>query len=180
MSKPWQLSRRHVLRGLGTAMALPFLDAMAGGGTVARAANAVAGGAGTATPIRTAWVFIPHGVNMPYWTPSAAGGGVWLPPTLQPLKNVKEYLSVFSGLTLDNARGKGDGPGDHARSAAAFLTGAHPTKTAGSNIKLGVSIDQVLAKQLGAATRFSSLELGLDRGDQAGNCDSGYACSYVT
>lgn len=172
---PLNLSRRTVLRGFGTAMALPFLDAMSGG-AVARAATTVA----AAPPKRLAWFFIPNGVNMEYWRPTRDGKAFDLPPTLAPLKPVQDYLTVFTGLTQDNARAKGDGPGDHARSAAAFLTGAHPYKTAGSNIKLGVSVDQVIASKVGNATRFPSLELGLDRGDRAGNCDSGYACAYVS
>ncbi len=85
-----------------------------------------------------------------------------------------------SELALDNARAKGDGPGDHARSAAAFLTGAHPFKTAGANIKVGVSMDQVAAARIGNRTRLPSLELGLDKGQMAGNCDSGYSCAYVS
>jgi hypothetical protein len=174
------LSRRTVLRGFGTALTLPLLDAMTGG--VARAATAALGksaAANPASPTRVAWFFIPNGVNMPYWTPAKAGAIGELPPTLAALEPVKNYLTSFSGLTLDNGRAKGDGPGDHARSAASFLTGAHPYKTAGANIKLGVSVDQAIAQQIGNRTRLPSLEIGLDRGDRAGNCDSGYACAYV-
>src|SRR5688572_5105505 len=118
------LSRRTVLRGLGTAMALPFLDAMAGRSAFAGAASAAgkaagaAGAAAGAIPTRVAWFFIPNGVNLENWTPKKTGAGFDLPPTMAPLNNVKDYLTVFSGLTLDNARPKGDGPGDHARSAA--------------------------------------------------------------
>ncbi len=187
MSKSWNISRRTMLRGLGTAVALPMLDAMGGAGALAattgRAAGAAGGvgGAAGAIPTRMAWFFIPNGVNMEFWRPTASGAlpGT-LPPTLAPLARAKDYLTVMSGLTLDNARGKGDGPGDHARSAAAFLTGAHPVKTAGANIRIGISADQVIAQSVGSATRFPSLELGLDRGDTAGNCDSGYSCAYVS
>jgi hypothetical protein len=184
MSSRYPLSRRTLLRGLGTAVSLPFLDAMAGGSLAGAATGAVksatnAAAASTASPTRVAWFFIPNGVNMEYWRPTASGALGALPKTLQPLASAKDYLTVFTGLTLDNARAKGDGPGDHARSAAAFLTGAHPRKTAGSNIQLGVSADQVIANKIGLTTRFPSLELGLDRGDKAGNCDSGYACAYV-
>ena len=124
--------------------------------------------------------FLPNGMSMEDWTPSKEGPGFDLPKTLKPLESVREHVSVLSGLALDNARAKGDGPGDHARSAAAFLTGAHPYKTAGSDIKLGVSVDQMAAKKVGAQTRLPSLELGLERGALAGNCDSGYACAYVS
>ncbi|MEZ0265816.1 MAG: DUF1552 domain-containing protein [Phycisphaerae bacterium] len=184
MSKSRHLTRRTMLRGFGTAMALPFLDAMSGG-SVARAAGAAAGklaggAAGSATPTRLAWFFVPNGVNMEFWRPKADGALGALPPSLAPLAKAKDYLTVVSGLALDGARAKGDGPGDHARSAAAFLTGAHPTKTSGSGIKNGVSIDQAIANNAAAPTRFQSLELGLDRGDTAGNCDSGYSCAYVS
>jgi hypothetical protein len=107
-------------------------------------------------------------------------GAFELTPTLKPLESCKADFSVLSGLALDNARAKGDGPGDHARSGAAFLTGAHPFKTAGSNIKLGVSADQVAAKAIGQQTHLPSLELGCDAGRKAGECDSGYACAYVS
>src|SRR5439155_13967178 len=174
------LSRPTLLRGLGATVALPFLDAMATQGVTASAAiAAVAATANPAAPHRVAWFFIPNGVNIPNWTPSKTGALTDLPPTLAPLDPVKNYLTVYSGLTLDNGRPKADGPGDHARSAASFLTGAHPFNTAGSNIRLGVSADQVIAQTSGAATRCLSLELGVDRGDRAGNCDSGYVCACV-
>src|SRR5205085_715559 len=84
------------------------------------------------------------------------------------------------GWFAGEARAKGDGPGDHARSSAAFLTGAHPFKTAGANIKLGVSVDQLAAKAIGQQTHLPSLELGCDQGRKAGECDSGYSCAYVS
>jgi hypothetical protein len=175
------ISRRTVLRGLGATIALPLLDAMAAQAGAAQAgAAAAAGAAGAAAPTRMALVFLPNGMWMPSFTPRATGTGFDLPETLQPLAAVKDQLTVLSGLALDNARAKGDGPGDHARSAAAFLTGAHPFKTAGSNIRVGVSMDQVAAERIGNQTRLPSLELGLDRTAPAGNCDSGYACAYVS
>ena len=176
------LSRRTMLRGLGVTMALPLLDAMLPTGGVARAAVDAAakatGGAAGAFPTRMATIFMPNGVHFRDWTPTGTGKDYTLSPTLEALKDVKGDFSVLSGLALDNARAKGDGAGDHARSAAAFLTGAHPYKTAGRNIKIGVSMDQVAAKHLGTQTRLPSLELGLDRGALAGACDSGYACAY--
>jgi hypothetical protein len=78
-----------------------------------------------------------------------------------------------------NGEALGDGPGDHARAAASFLTGVHPRKTAGSDISVGISVDQVAAQKIGSATRLSSLELGCEDGHLAGNCDSGYSCAYV-
>src|SRR5882762_11710353 len=176
-----RISRRTMLRGLGVAVGLPFLDAMAPGTVLnaAQAAGTTAGGAAVA-PTRMAFFFIPNGVNIPYWTPEKEGFDFGLTPTLEPLKAVKNDVTVLSGLTLNNARALGDGPGDHARSAAAFLTGAHPYKTSGANIKLGVSVDQVAANMVGSQTRFPSLELGLDKTQTAGNCDSGYSCAYVS
>ena len=182
------ISRRTMLRGLGATVALPMLDAMTGGRAAAFAADAVATGASGAAasatsaagPLRMAMFFLPNGMSMKEWTPGTEGPLTDLPATLKPLEAVREQVTVLSGLACDNARAKGDGPGDHARSAAAFLTGAHPYKTAGADIKLGVSADQVAAKTLGAHTRLPSLELGLERGALAGNCDSGYACAYVS
>jgi hypothetical protein len=126
------------------------------------------------TPIRTAFIFVPNGINMQHWVPS----GNELPYTLQPLQSLKNKFNIVSGLAQRNAFALGDGAGDHARSAAAWLTGCHPRKTSGANIKAGVSFDQVLAKEFSNATRFSSLELGCERGGLAGDCDSGYSCAY--
>ncbi len=94
------------------------------------------------------------------------------------LAALRSDISVFRGLSQINARALGDGPGDHARSAAAFLTGAHPFKTAGSRIRVGKSIDQVIADTYGMHTRLPSIELGTEQGRNAGSCDSGYACAY--
>jgi hypothetical protein len=119
-------------------------------------------------------------MHMPDWTPSATGGDFELPYILEPLKPVKDHLLVLSGLAQDHGRPHGDGPGDHARALSSFLTGQQARKTHGADIKVGVSVDQVAARKVGQRTRFPSLELGCDRGSQAGNCDSGYSCSYST
>ncbi len=172
MSKSWDVSRRTVLRGLGTAVALPFLDAMA---PVVAAADR---GKAAALPIRMAFLYVPNGVHMPDWTPKGQGSQFELPDILKPLQAHKADFNVLTGLTQDGARDHGDGGGDHARSLACFLTGRHPLKTDGANIRAGVSADQVAAQKVGKATRFASLELGCDRGAQSGNCDSGYSCAY--
>lgn len=167
-------------------MALPLLDAMLPSGLVRGAAaiaaeDAVgAAAAAGAAPVRMAMFFLPNGMNMKKWTPEAEGSAWELPPTLEPLGRVKDDLTVISGLALDAAKAHGDGAGDHARSAAAFLTGAHPHKTAGADIHLGISVDQVAANEIGGRTRLPSLELGLDEGQTAGDCDSGYSCAYVS
>ena len=161
-----QIDRRTVLKGFGATLALPFLESMMPQGVLAASVPK--------TPIRTAFIFVPNGINMQHWVPS----GNELPYTLQPLQSLKNKFNIVSGLAQRNAFALGDGAGDHARSAAAWLTGCHPRKTSGANIKAGVSFDQVLAKEFSNATRFSSLELGCERGGLAGDCDSGYSCAY--
>ena len=175
MSKNWQIPRRRFLRGLGTAMALPMFEAMV------PFTKLLAAGPSTATgnlPRRAAFIFVPNGANMSDWTPKAVGDDFELPLILEPLKSVQKDLQVLTGLTQDHARPHGDGAGDHARSAAAFLTSAQARKTDGADIKVGVSVDQVAASKIGTRTRFPSLELGCDQAKQTGNCDSGYSCAY--
>lgn len=164
------ISRRTALKGLGTALALPFLESLA----PAAPAAAVSAGA----PKRLAFVYVPNGVNMAQWTPSAEGALKELTGILEPLNAHKQYVNVISGLALDKARANGDGPGDHARAMSAFLTGRQPRKTHGADIRAGMSADQHVAGAVGDRTRFPSLELGIERGQQAGNCDSGYSCAY--
>src|SRR4051794_28552546 len=173
MNRAGRISRRTVLRGLGTAVALPFLDAMR------PLAGLAATGQKTA-PTRMAFIYVPNGKHMPDWTPAAVGENFELPYIMEPLAQVKQQLLVVSGLAQDHGRPHGDGPGDHARALASFLTGSQPRKTHGADIKVGVSVDQVAARKVGQQTKFASLELGCDRGAQAGNCDSGYSCSYST
>ena len=168
------ISRRTILKGLGAAIALPWLEAMAP--VVSRAASAA--GPAPAAPRRMAFFYVPNGVHMPDWTPTAEGPGFAPPEILRPLAPFQDDLLVLTGLTQDGARAHGDGGGDHARSLASFLTGTHPLKTAGFGIKAGVSVDQYAVAKVGKATRFPSIELGIDRGAQAGNCDSGYSCAY--
>src|SRR5262249_1383214 len=122
--------------------------------------------------------YVPNGIHMADWTPAAEGNLMELPPTLEPLKLFQQELMVLSGLTLDKARPNGDGPGDHARAMAAFLTGSQARKTHGADIRVGISVDQVAAQKVGKNTKFASLELGCEGGRQAGNCDSGYSCAY--
>ncbi|MGB0599010.1 MAG: DUF1552 domain-containing protein [Rubripirellula sp.] len=171
---PHSLSRRTVLRGLGTSVALPLLQAMAP--TRLLSAATPRGG----PPLRMAFLYVPNGMHMPDWTPKEDGTKFDLPPTLARLADHRESFNVLTGLTLDGARAHGDGGGDHARSVAAFLTGSHPRKTNGADIQNGISVDQATAQFVGDATRFASLELGLEASAQAGNCDSGYSCAYAS
>lgn len=170
LDKP--INRRTFLRGVGTAMALPLLEGMS-------PLNALAQSAGkAAAPTRMAFMFVPNGLSMAHWTPKTQGAGYELPSLLEPLKDLRNDFSILTGLSQDNAAALGDGPGDHARSTACWLTGVHPKKTAGSDIKNGISADQVAAQKIGNRTPFASLELGCERGAMAGDCDSGYSCAY--
>ncbi len=166
-----RLPRRTFLRGLGTAVALPVLDSLLP--SSARAATAAG-----KFPRRLAWVYVPNGKNMADWTPATTGTDYELPSILEPLAAHRRDLTVLSGLAMDPANEHGDGGGAHARASATFLTGIHPRKTAGADIKAGISADQIAANQIGTATRLPSLELSCDSGQRAGSCDSGYSCAY--
>jgi hypothetical protein len=152
-------------------MALPLLEAML-------PSALTAGTVGAKNPRRMAFLYVPNGINMHEWTPKAEGTSFELPSILQPLAPFKQDLLVLTGLTADKARPNGDGPGDHARAAAAFLTGCQPRKTGGADIKVGVSVDQYAASRIGDRTRLASLEIGVEKGLYAGSCDSGYSCAY--
>ncbi len=170
MSDKHKLPRRTFLRGLGTAMALPMFDAMI------PAAGAAEGG--KSAPVRMAFIFFPNGAIVPSWKSEGEEADWKLSRTLKPLQPHKDQITIFTGLMQHHGRANGDGAGDHARCAASFLTGAQPFKTAGANIKVGVSVDQAAAALIGRETKFPSLELAIDRGRSSGNCDSGYSCAY--
>lgn len=162
--------RRTFLRGLGAAVALPALESML---PAAGASSAV-----PTAPRRLAFFYVPNGMHMPDWTPNRVGHDFALPKILEPLAEVRQHVSVLSGLGVENAYSHGDGPGDHARSAAAFLTGRHPVKTEGRDIRAGISVDHIAAKYMAGDTPFPTLELGCEPGKLAGTCDSGYSCAY--
>jgi hypothetical protein len=171
IKKPFvELPRRTFLQGASALLGLPLLNAML--------PNTGLAAGSAAAPNRMAFVFFPNGAIMPDWIPAKTGADYELSKTLKSLQPFKSDINVMSMLAQDNGRAKGDGPGDHARSASTFLTGAHPVKTSGANIKVGVSVDQVAAQHIGNETRLASLEIGLERGRTAGNCDSGYSCAY--
>ena len=167
-----QLSRRTLLRGIGTTVALPLLDAMS------PAFSATPSRLGNQIPVRMAFSYVPNGIIMEDWTPADAGALKALPSILEPVSEFRGDVMLLSGLTHNNGRALGDGPGDHARAAASFLTGVHPKKTDGADIRNGISVDQVAAELVGGRTRFASIELGVEHGRLAGNCDSGYSCAY--
>lgn len=176
MNDRFRISRRTLLRGLGTALALPAMEAMLPTHLFA-APNAKLEAAAT-PPLRMAFLCVPNGMHMPDWTPSGEGSEFELPSILDPVSEFKSEMLILSGLTLNGGRALGDGPGDHARSCASFLTSAHPKKTNGADISNGVSIDQAIAELIGTQTRFASLELGIEPSAQSGSCDSGYSCAY--
>lgn len=166
-----RLSRRTILKGAGCALGLPLLEAMLPSRSFAAEA--------AKPPVRMAFVSFPNGAIMDAWKPARADDGSFtLGPTMKPLEDVFENVNVIAGLAQDNGRAKGDGAGDHARSSASLLTGAHPVKTSGANIRVGQSVDQAAAERIGHLTRLPSLEIGLERGRDAGGCDSGYSCAY--
>src|SRR5262245_4544549 len=166
------LPRRTFLRGLGAAIGLPFLDAMRPALTFAAARPACS----------MAFVYFPKGLQPVSWFPQIAGDIAALPQglprVLEPLIPYRNDILLLGGLTNDGGRAKGDGPGDHGRAGAAYLTGMHPKKTFGKEIQAGVSVDQVVAQAIGSQTRFPSLQLGCEDGIQGGNCDNGYSCAY--
>jgi hypothetical protein len=173
------LPRRTFLRGLGATLALPVLESMT---------PRVSALGAPAPPIRLGYVYTPNGIigaceksPRPFmWTPQTVGANPEFSPTMKALEPFREQINVFSGLAQVTGRALGDGPGDHARATATFLTGVHPHKTGGADFHLGISADQIAARELGKYTQLSSLELGLEPQPLAGNCDSGYTCAYMS
>lgn len=160
-------TRRMFLKSLASTLALPMLEPL-------RAATVSAPG----SPLRLAYVYLPNGVNTKLWFPSGSGKNYQLSPSLTPLTEMREHFQVIKGLALDKARANGDGAGDHARANATFLTGCQARKTSGADIRIGMSADQLAAREIGHLTRMPSLELSTDEPRRSGNCDSGYSCAY--
>lgn len=158
-------TRRHFLKGLATTLALPSLNAHAAAAPIAH-------------PTRLAFIYIPNGVNVSHWQPKGTGHDYQLSETLKPLADLKRDFSVLRYLDHDKAQANGDGAGDHARANATFLTGCQAKKTAGADIQVGISVDQIAARQIGHQTRLPSLELSTDPSRRSGHCDSGYSCAY--
>jgi hypothetical protein len=156
---------------MGAAIALPMLDAMT-------PALASVGRTGKA-PVRLAFAYVPNGIIMKDWTPQGVGKEFEFTRILKPLQSYREDLLILSGLADHNGNELGDGPGDHARAGASFLTGVHCKKTAGADIRNGVSADQIAARALASQTQLASLELGCEDSPTVGECDSGYSCAYT-
>jgi uncharacterized protein DUF1552 len=163
------LPRRSFLRGMGSAVALPFLDAMV---------PAFASPAAGKPPLRMAFVYVPNGIDMRGWNPEYEGNLAGLPRILKPLEPLKNDVLLLGNLTHNTGRALLDGPGDHGRCCGSYLTGIQVKKSL-NEIRAGVSMDQLVARQIGSQTRFPSLELGLEDSRQSGDCDSGYSCAYT-
>jgi len=167
------LSRRTVLRGIGTTLALPLLESMVPALTRLSATAA-------RTPRRLGIIYTPNGMNMTRWLPKDAEAGFELSPTLEALAPFRDHMVVLSGLADQYGWPRADeGTGDHARAAATFLTGVHIKKTEGADIQGGVSMDQIAASTLGTETQLGSLELALESVEFLGSCDAGYSCAYA-
>ncbi len=151
-------------------MSLPFMESLAG--------RASAATKPVVKPVRAAWLYIPNGVNVEQWMPKGEGVGYEMSPALKEIEKHRNDFMVVSGLMQDWARSHGNGGGDHARATATFLTGCMPKKTAGADIHLGISVDQIAAQKIGHLTRLPSLELSTDGQRSSGKCDSGYSCAY--
>jgi hypothetical protein len=164
------LARRTVLRGIGTSMALPFMEAMA---PSAKAADAAA------RPRRLSVFYTPNGMMMEQFKPATTGKGYALPSTLEPLNAFKDRMTLITGLGHPQAAPMGDLNAGHGRSCPAFLTGTHVRQTEGTDIRCAISVDQVYARHLGDATQLSSLETGIDQPSLLGSCDIGYSCAYT-
>jgi Protein of unknown function (DUF1552) len=169
------ISRRTVLRGIGTAMSLPLLDSMVPAQTplVKTAAN---------PEVRLGMCFIPHGAVMANWTPASEGADFKISRTLAPIEPYKDQVNVITNLAHKMAApgGPGDNGGDHTRSPTVFLSGVHPKRTDGADILAGVTIDQMAVQQIGQQTPLPSLELATeDFSGLVGSCDVGFSCAYM-
>jgi len=162
------ISRRTILRGAGTAVALPLLDAMI---------PAFAPAATTAPVRRFGVVYHPNGVIYDKWLPTGSGSNFELSPTLKALEPFKDKLIVVTGLSSDPAEPYGDGGGDHSRACGSYLTGVH-VKKSDSLLENAVSMDQIAAKAFENETQLSSLQMTSDENSLLGSCDLGYSCAY--
>jgi hypothetical protein len=166
MFKSDLVSRRTVLRGLGTAVALPFLDSLLSR-RFASAATA------SSFPKRLAFMYLPNGVHMPTWLPTGEGTEFALSPSLASMAPFRDDMLVVTGLKGAAARAGGHSPG-----SSAYLTGTICTKSMGADIRNGTSVDQIAAVKLGHLTRLPSMEISVERFRGVGNCESGYSCVY--
>jgi hypothetical protein len=177
-SDPLALNRRRFLRNLGVCLALPALQAFPGRVLGAAGTPKLVGTTATGAPLRTAFLYFPNGAIPSAWWPSETGADFALNRTMEPLANIKQHIQILGGLGDIAANAGPDGGGDHARANGTFLTGVRIKKTNGADFQAGVSIDQVMAQQIGLLTPFRSLELSCDTVLNVGTCDTEYACVY--
>ncbi len=164
------LHRRTFLRGAGAALTLPLLDAMV---------PALGHAAETTRPIRLAFIEVPNGIMMDQWTPPSEGAGFGLTPILEPLGSFRDRMLVLSGLDQTQAEAfANEVGGDHPRACTAWLTGAHARMTSGADLRAGISVDQVAAREFGKYTQLASLEVGLESAEIVGACELAYSCAY--
>jgi uncharacterized protein DUF1552 len=161
------LSRRQLLRGLGTAVALPLLDSMI---------PAFSARAATAPVNRFGVVYVPNGMIMENYLPAKEGPDYEFTPTLSALEPFREHFQILSGLNCVPTPGRPGGA--HAKASTRFLTDISPP-TSETWLDAGISVDQILAQEIGKQTQIASLELGIESGETAGSCDTGYACPYT-
>jgi len=165
------LPRRAFLRGVGATLALPLLDGMV---------PAFASAAERRATRRLTIAYVPNGIQMEQWTPAVDGAAFELTPILEPLAPFRDRTLIVTGLANKPAMPEtGEGTGDHVRAAATYLTGVHPKKTEGPDIRAGISMDQIAARTLGEGTQLQSLELCLDSNELIGACEAGYSCAYA-
>ncbi len=162
------IPRRTILRAVGTAVALPLLDSMIPALTPIRLT--------AAQPVRRLGVlYAANGMAMSQWRPEQ-DGALALSPILRPLEPFRDRCLVVSGLDSKMADGKDTAV--HARIQSAWLTGCKPKRTEGPDIHLGISMDQVVAREFGKDTQLASIELAMEPSDLAGACLPGYSCAY--
>lgn len=172
------MNRRNFLRGLGACIALPALGSLIPSRLVAATSGPRLATTATGAPLRTGFVYFPNGAIPAKWWPEGGLTDFALNATMQPLNAVRKHIQVLAGLDHLNANAGADGGGDHARGNSVFLTGVRINKSA-TDVRAGISIDQVIANEVGHLTRFPSLEMTCDANRRSAGCDSGYACSYV-
>src|SRR5262245_18151164 len=172
------ISRRTFLRGTGVTLALPLLDAMVPAMTALAQTPAA--------PIRRlGFVYGPNGIarnfsGINYWTPKGEGASFELSPILTPLAPFRDRIVVVSGLAQHQADAHDDGAnGDHTRGTSSWLTGVHPRRTEGADVRNGTSADQIAAAAIGRDTALPSLELAIDLNFLGGQCENSYACAYM-
>jgi hypothetical protein len=168
------MSRRTVLRGAGTALALPLLDAMIPAG-VALAETAAKG------KPRFVGCFVPHGMAPGYWVPEKEGPlDAVFPFNWKPLEPFRQYTVIMSGLHSRSAEPPPGATGADHWVAAAFLCANKPKKTAGADVYAGTTIDQIIARKIGGENLMPSMQLAVeDPGANSSNCGEGYSCTYT-